>query len=120
MTPSMLSDMRKMLLSAGMPNVVLSKSEEPTSQPAQLPGDLLGSNGKPAGKRINTDLPGINPTPDELFDKLTGGKSKTLPDGTKVGDNGVRIRFPKGTGPRIDIPENGSKPHETIHFPSRS
>ncbi len=120
MTPSMLSDMRKMLLSAGMPNVVLSKSEEPTSQPAQLPGALLGSNGKPAGKRINTDLPGINPTPDELFDKLTGGKSKTLPDGTKVGDNGVRIRFPKGTGPRIDIPENGSKPHETIHFPSRS
>lgn len=120
MTPSMLSDMRKVLSSAGMPNVVLSKSEEPTSQPAQLPGDLLGSNGKPAGKRINTDLPGINPTPDELFDKLTGGKSKTLPDGTKVGDNGVRIRFPKGTGPRIDIPENGSKPHETIHFPSRS
>ena len=121
MTPDMLSDMRKMLASAGMPNVVLSKSEEPTSRPTPHPGDLLGSNGKPSGKRINTDHPGIKPTPDELFEKLTGGKSKTSLDGTKFGDNGVRIRWPgKGKGTRMDIPANGSKSHATIQFPSRS
>lgn len=79
MTPCMLSEMRKMLPSAGMPNVILSKSEEATSRPTPLPGDFLGSNGKPSGKRINTDLPGINLTPDELFEKLTGGKSKPRP-----------------------------------------
>lgn len=109
--------MQHTLKKVGLSNVVLSESGNSTSQSTPLPGDLLGNNGKPGGKRINTDLPGINPTPDELFDKLTGGKSKTLPDGTKVGDNWFDCDL---IGPRIDIPSNGSKPHETIHFPSRS
>jgi hypothetical protein len=113
MTPSQLKDMGYVLTNAGVPNVV---SQDGSST---LPGDLLGNNGRPGGKRINTDLPGVNPTPDELFDKLTGGKNTVLPDGTKVGDNGVRLRPDQGQGQRLDIPANGDKPHETIHFPSK-
>ncbi len=114
MTPNMLQDMGDVLTNAGLPNVVMSEDANST-----LPDSLLGHNGQPGGKRINTDLPGVNPTPDELFDKLTGGKNTVLPDGTKVGDNGVRLRPDKGEGPRLDIPANGDKPHETIHFPSK-
>lgn len=37
----------------------------------------------------------------------------------KVCPNGARIRRGKtGEGPRIDIPANGEKAPETIHFPS--
>jgi hypothetical protein len=60
---------------------------------------------------------GSNPTSEELFDKLTGARSPTLPDGTRVGPNGVRLRPDAGDGARIDIPANGGKKHETIHFP---
>lgn len=84
-----------------------------------LPNGLTGENPRESsGKRINTDLPG---GADELFDKLTGGQSKTLPDGTRVGPNGVRLR-PGGesTGPRVDIPAKGQRPPETIHFPGTS
>jgi RHS repeat-associated protein len=82
-----------------------------------LPDSLIGQNAQPGGKRINTDLPGTNPSPEELFTSLGGGQSITLPDGTRVAPNGVRLRPDTGSGPRIDIPANGSKPHETIHFP---
>lgn len=87
------------------------------SQTPSLPDSLIGQNARPGGSRINTDLPGTNPTPEELFNSLGGGQSVTLPDGTKVAPNGVRLRPDTGYGPRIDIPANGSKPHETIHFP---
>ena len=56
------------------------------------------------------------------FDKLTGGKSGAAPQGsgyppgTQIGDNGITIR-PGPNGPRIDIPSNGTKPTETLHYP---
>jgi RHS repeat-associated protein len=58
------------------------------------------------------------------FGTLTGGKSapaapeKRYPAGTQVGENGVALRPASGTaGPKIDIPANGSNPHETLHYP---
>jgi RHS repeat-associated protein len=58
------------------------------------------------------------------FGTLTGGNSapaapeKRYPAGTQVGENGIALRPAKGTsGPKIDIPANGSKPHETLHYP---
>jgi hypothetical protein len=81
-----------------------------------LPSGLTGDNPREgSGNRVNTDLPGGS---QEVFDSLTGGKSSTQDDGTKVGANGVRLRPGKeGEGPRIDIPSLGPRPHETIHFP---
>lgn len=58
------------------------------------------------------------------FGKLTGGKSapapadKGYPEGTRVGENGISIRpATDSSGPRIDIPANGNKPSETLHYP---
>jgi RHS repeat-associated protein len=59
------------------------------------------------------------------FDKLSGGKSGPAPEGSKyppgtqVGENGVALRPEGKTGPRIDIPANGEKPHETLHYPKK-
>ncbi|WP_153242686.1 hypothetical protein [Frateuria defendens] len=61
----------------------------------------------------------------ETFDKLTGGQSgptviKGAEDssGKLTGTNGIRYRPGIGSnGPRIDIPANGNKPHETLHYP---
>jgi RHS repeat-associated protein len=82
----------------------------------ELPTGLTGQNPQnSSGKRTNTDLPGNS---QGVFDRLSGGKSTTQPDGTKVAPNGVRLRPGSGgQGPRIDIPGRGSRPPETIHFP---
>ncbi len=81
-----------------------------------LPSGLTGENPRQgSGNRINTDLPGDS---QGVFDGLSGGGSTAQGDGTQVAPNGVRLRPGKdGQGPRIDIPANGSRPHETIHFP---
>ncbi len=82
-----------------------------------LPGGLIGSNPRPGSGRINTDRPGID-LPGIIGD-LTGGVLNPDPNrpGHKVAPNGVRIRPDTGKGPRVDIPANGEKPPETIHFP---
>jgi hypothetical protein len=58
------------------------------------------------------------------FGTLTGGKfgpapaDKGYPPGTLVGDNGISHRPETAKdGPRIDIPANGTKPSETLHYP---
>lgn len=81
-----------------------------------LTTDLTGKNPRESsGKRVNTDLPGGS---QDVFDSLSGGKSTTQDDGTQVAPNGVRLRPGRnGNGPRIDIPGNGPRPPETIHFP---
>jgi RHS repeat-associated protein len=82
----------------------------------KLPTDLVGDNARDSsGKRKNTDLP-ADRFPDVIND-LTGGRLSDS-DGTQVCPNGVRIRPGRsGEGPRVDIPANGPKPPETIHFP---
>lgn len=58
--------------------------------------------------------------PSQDFDKLTGGSNRpaggTYPPGTLVGPNGVVLRPSRSGGSRIDIPGNGSKPPETLHY----
>jgi len=96
---------------------ILNNQKQNPLQTPPLPEKLIGNNARPGIGRAKTDLPGIDPTPDELFDRLTGGQSISLPDGTRVGPNGVRLRPDTGSGPRIDVPANDEKQHETIHFP---
>jgi len=94
-----------------------------------LPEGLVGDQsddraGQSRGKRHNSGslTPGNGGTgnPEEDFEKLTGGTGKPAEgrkEGTRIGDNGVTIRPGKeGEGPRIDIPANGEKPPETLHY----
>lgn len=57
------------------------------------------------------------------FENLTGGKSgpapegKNYPPGTLQGENGITHRpATEKSGPRIEVPANGDKPHETLHY----
>jgi len=85
-----------------------------------LPDGLVGENAEDSsGQRKNTDLP-PSAFPGTVQD-LTGGNLAPDPNkpGHLVAPNGVRVRPGVGDkGPRIDIPANGAKPPETIHFPS--
>ena len=97
---------------------------------AQLPGDLVGVQDKKSrsqGNRHNSGPldPAKGGTGDinRDFDHLTGGKNHPTPpnsgypEGTRIGENGIAQRPSKdGDGGRIDIPANGSKPHETLHY----
>jgi RHS repeat-associated protein len=99
-----------------------------------LPTGLVGTQDKGARQQGNRHNSGsLDPThggngdPQHDFDHLTGGNSgpapsgSNYPPGTQVGENGVVLRPGKGkSGPRIDVPSNGSKPHETLHYPSGS
>jgi RHS repeat-associated protein len=99
------------LISIKIINIVLNENVP------DLPETLIGDNAEgSSGKRINTDLPGADFI--KTVNDLTSGN--LIPDGDHmVCPNGVRIRPGKaGQGPRIDVPKNGSKPPETIHFPT--
>jgi len=102
-----------------------------TTPSAPLPKELVGTQdakSAPQGNRQNSGP--LDPSHGGVgdaakdFGTLTGGKSgpapagSTYPPGTLVGDNGIALRPARGTsGPRIDIPANGTKPHETLHYP---
>jgi len=97
--------------------------------PGSLVGEQDNKSGAQGGRQNSGSLsPGNGGTGDAAtdFDKLTGGKSGPAPDGsrypegTKIGENGIALR--PGTdkkGPRIDIPAQGEKPHETLHYPKK-
>lgn len=101
------------------------------TQAKALPSGLVGTQDDESGPVGNRHVSGpLDPAhggtgdPAKDFDTLTGGKSGPAPDGsrypagTQVGDNGIASRPAKGaSGPRIDIPANGDKPHETLHYP---
>ena len=108
---------------------------EGTNSAPPIPEDYVGdqsrghtSNG---GKRHTsgplTPENGGTGDAEKDFDKLTGGTGKPFPDsdgrskkpGTLVGDNGIWIRpgtKNPGDGPRIEIPGNGNKLPETLHY----
>jgi filamentous hemagglutinin len=95
-----------------------------------VPEGLVGvqdNKAGPQGNRHNSGplAPSKGGTGDinKDFDHLTGGKSNPAPPGsgyppgTQIGVNGVAHRpGANGSGGRIDIPANGSKPHETLHY----
>jgi len=100
----------------------------PTTGATPLPTGLVGTDPSPTKGRTNSGplAPENGGSGDagKDFGTLTGGKSgpaasgSTYPPGTQVGDNGTALRPASGkSGPRIDIPANGSKPHETLHYP---
>ena len=99
------------------------------SSAPELPTDLVGDQsddraGQSRGKRHNsgplTPENGGSGNAEDDFEKLTGGTGKPVEgrkEGTRKGDNGVTIRPGKeGEGLRIDIPANGDKPPETLHY----
>ncbi|MEN3931796.1 hemagglutinin repeat-containing protein [Microvirga sp. W0021] len=94
------------------------------SVPEKLVG-TIDSKSSTQGKRQNNGpldpKNGGSGDPQKDFDLLTGGKSEpapaTYPPGSKIGPNGIVYRpGQNGSGPRIDIPANGLKPHETLHY----
>jgi hypothetical protein len=90
-----------------------------SANPPDIPDKIIGDNPKPAsgsGSRVNTDRPAGSFA--GTVEELTGGQLTPDPDrpGHLCCSNGVRVR-PSSQGPRIDVPANGPKPHETIHFP---
>ncbi|MFC3378605.1 RHS repeat domain-containing protein [Rugamonas sp. CCM 8940] len=114
-----------------------AQSENGTNSAPPVPGDLVGDQSDPragpgnSGKRHTSGplTPGNGGTGDaeKDFDKLTGGTGKPFPGsdgrskipGAQVGDNGVWIRpgtKNPGDGPRIEIPGNGNKLPETLHY----
>ncbi|WP_197433909.1 RHS repeat-associated core domain-containing protein [Agrobacterium vitis] len=95
----------------------------------EVPQELVGTQDSKAAQRGNRYNSGpLDPQKggtgniDKDFDMLTGGRSKTpeggrYPSGTQIGENGISKRPGQaGEGGRIDIPANGSKPHETLHY----
>jgi RHS repeat-associated protein len=113
-----------------VPTSPIVHQEHHEDSPA-LPDGLVGkddSKSRQQGGRVNSGplAPEHGGTGDSAkdFDKLTGGKSspapkeKGYPEGTRVGENGISHRpATEKSGPRIDIPATGSKPHETLHYP---
>jgi len=106
-------------------------SESTGDDSPSLPEGLVGTPDKGSrqqGGRVNNGpldpQNGGTGDAESDFDRMTGGKSgpssesSGLPAGSRVGENGVIYRPESGrAGPRIDIPANGDKPHETLHYP---
>lgn len=111
-------------------DAALNESSEAPKSPA-APGGLVGE--QDAGSRTQGGRHNSGPlapenggtgNAEEDFGNLTGGASSPAPDGSRlpagsqVGENGVIYRPGTGSsGPRIDIPASGDKPHETLHYP---
>lgn len=108
-----------------------------TNSAPPVPGDLVGDQSDPragpgnSGKRHTsgplTPENGGTGDAEKDFDKLTGGTGRPFPSsdgrskipGAQVGDNGIWIRpgtKSPGDGPRIEIPGNGNKLPETLHY----
>lgn len=119
-------------ITESLSNIVFGTNSAPP-----VPGDLVGDQSDPRagpsnrGKRHTSGplTPGNGGTGDaeKDFDKLTGGTGTPFPGsddrskipGAQVGDNGVWIRpgtKNPGDGPRIEIPGNGNKLPETLHY----
>lgn len=126
------SQLVKNLLSG--PEPMQSESTEnsgATSDSPPLPEGLVGeqdSGSRTQGGRHNSgplsEENGGTGNAEADFGKLTGGRSAPAPEGgrypegTQIGENGTIYRpASAGSGPRIDVPANGAKPHETLHYP---
>ncbi|MBV7544645.1 RHS repeat domain-containing protein, partial [Acidovorax sp. sic0104] len=98
-----------------------------------IPEDLVGDQSDPragpnrgGGKHTSGPLTEENGGTGEFLpdlDKLTGGArpwrpGDKAPPGSLIGENGIFGRpTNSGGGQSIDIPANGKKPHETLHYP---
>lgn len=95
---------------------LIQATEAAPALPGELVGDDPQATGKNGGTAIGTSLPGgkfADTVKDLTGDSLGAPDSK----GRSVSPNGVSVRTGGKKGPRIDIPANGTKPPEIIHFP---
>ena len=113
-----------------------AEGEKGTNTAPPIREDYVGVQGEKAGTSVSGGRHTSGPLSPENggtgdaekdFDKLTGGTGKPFPEGDKragkpgvlVGDNGIWIRpgtKKPGDGPRIEIPGNGNKLPETLHY----
>jgi len=106
-------------------------SESGRAKPS-LPSGLVGDQSdpraglNPSGKKHTSGplKPEFGGTGDFVADleKLTGGtrpwqSGDRAPPGSLIGENGIFGRPNSSGGQSIDIPANGNKPHETLHYP---
>jgi RHS repeat-associated protein len=85
--------------------------------------DLAGQRGKKHTTGALTPENGGVGDYEKDLEKLTGGtrpwrEGDKYPPGSQIGANGIFGRPENSTGGKsIDIPANGKKPHETLHYP---
>ena len=84
----------------------------------------FGEQGKRTNSGVLSPANGGTGNVEEDFGTLTGGNSRPAVEsdrrepGSIIGTNGITLRPARGEkGPRIDIPANGSKRPETLHYP---
>jgi len=107
------------------------QTETPTSSEApSLPDGLVGEKPRIRGSDnsavsgvLKPEFGGVGNGPDDL-ETLAGEVRPTVeadhaPLGAFIGQNGIFGREKADGGYRIDIPRNGGKPHETLHYPKR-
>ena len=110
-------------------NWVFNEEAETPKLPTGIVGDQSAPNAGPnkrGGRWTSGALTPENGGTGDYqkdLDKLTGGTrpwqdgDKAKP-GSQVGPNGIFGRDVNGSGGKsIDIPANGTKPHETLHYP---
>lgn len=95
-----------------------------------LPDGLVGNDPTPRGSgnsvTSGTLSPDFGGTGDYDTDLGTlagetrpAGPGDKAPPGAQIGENGVFGRENSSGGRSIDIPANGDKPHETLHYPRK-
>ncbi len=108
-------------------NAMAEGTGDSPAAPGELVGEQDAGSGGQGGRHNSGPLSGENGGTGDAgtdFGNLTGGVSgpapegSRLPPGSQVGENGVIYRpDTDSSGPRIDIPASGDKPHETLHYP---
>ena len=116
-------DSAKQWLQSKWNSIVNSAPELPSGYVGDSSDSRSGSNPK-SKKRTSGELtPENGGTGNPLTDaEELAGPLKPVPGepGTYIGENGIRYR-PENTsgGASIDIPANGDRKHETLHYPNR-
>ncbi|GAB2498506.1 RHS repeat-associated core domain-containing protein [Arenimonas alkanexedens] len=118
-------------------NEVAEGGDSPSNQEVggkapPLPEDLVGENpevrgsgGSATSGTLSPEYGGSGGDYDSDLVTLAGethpaGPGESAPEGAQIGANGVFGREVNSSGGRsIDIPANGDKPHETLHYPPR-
>lgn len=96
-----------------------SEAEDPPGPGHNNPPDeTVGDKPRDSKGRRNTEKPGGNDAAESDFEEYAEGEITTLPDGTRVAENGVRIRTGRDGRTRVDLPAGTGKSnkHETIHY----
>ena len=102
-----------------------------TPETPALPGELVGEDPTPRGSgnsvtsgKLKPELGGNGDFEHDLGllagETRPAGPGDKAPPNAQVGQNGVFGRPNSKGGNSIDIPANGEKPHEVLHYPKES